>query len=173
MKKFLCLLFCVVLMFSMAACSTTGSESCEAAVDLYAKILACNISEDEYELLCPESVWELSEEQGGKSLEESYAEAKSAMETQRKVAADVFGENFVVTYKILGQQDASAEDTAALKKLLTEKLQIDAESIGRCCTVNVLFKISGDLDEKEQEIPVSVLEIDSAWYLADIFTEFI
>ena len=173
MKKLFALLLSALIIFSMAACSSGGAETLEDAVGVYAQILACDISEDDFKNICPDSMWEYTEEHIGKTFDEVYTNIQIEMIDQREVTAAVFGSDFAVSYEILSKTNTSAEKLNDLKKNLSENFGISADTIGTCYDVNVLFKISGSLNQQEQEISVCVLQIDGTWYLADLLTEFL
>ena len=188
MKKLLCLLLCVVMMFSLAACGdsnpktgteeNTKPEETEAAEILpdeteapetpvaYDDVIACyvryfierTVTDEEVRSMLPEEIWNAEDFSAFYEWEVCENLANSRFTTE-----DNFGLDAAASYEIVGHADAS--DSAAFKerqKALKEAYGVDAD---KCYDVEITGTLSGEKDAAEIDRTVRIIQISGVWYL--------
>ena len=189
MKKLLCLLLSLVLVLSFAACAAEEEEydfeevtsitvqerplnvEYKDAVHLLIKTFSGDFTKEELKAMYPAQCWTYFKEVKGMTLDAIYEDFNGRMQVRWEGIKETTGEDAAVRYEFEELLDCFGDDYVALKAELTERYGFAETSFGTCYQVRLKIATMGSLKEESHSQYYHVLEIDGAWYVAEILTQ--
>ncbi len=112
--------------------------------------------------LFPDGYWDGT----GKTEEEAVADSIEFCNKDREKNKEIFGEDFVITYDIISEQNY-----ILMIEEIREKIEnvcgISCEGLDKVCYIDVVFTASGSVSSNQYEKAFYAVRLDGKWYLAN------
>ena len=169
MKKLLAILCVLAMVFRFAACDSEKEAKTESsykdAVKVYQKIMNGDLKQ--IKKLAPDKVWELYEEETGKSydeyiemMEESYADFKEELENES-------GSDSKITISVAEAEACGEEILEKMADAINERYEIKKSDVKAAYEVTLTMKYQGSKGTETEDQDCYIVQIQKDWYIVN------